>query len=99
MLPLSSNGPNDTLGPGVVITTGDVIVSSDHRLCKISGGDEADIDIDAFDLVLDVEPVEPLDMMRMGIRQVPEKDVKLSFLLRTELDMLSLRGQEDASGC
>ena len=70
--------------PGVVATRGDVIVSSDHRL---EGGEAVE---SVFEVRAEAGPPEK---MRIGIRLVPENELKLSFRLRTELDMLSLRGR------
>ncbi len=76
-------------GPGVVATTGDLIVSSDHLL--LSGDDPVKPDSVPSDL-LDLT-AEPSDSTRIGIRLVPQNEVKLSFLLRMELDRLSRRGR------
>jgi hypothetical protein len=55
-------------GPGVVATTGDVIVSSDHLL--LSGGDLVDAEsVDLFVLV-----VEASENTRIGIRLVPQNE-------------------------
>lgn len=49
------------------------------------------MDIEPEDLGFVVE-VELDEKTFRGMRHVPQKEVKLSFLLRTELDMLSFLG-------
>ena len=89
-LSLPNKDPNEVRGPGVVATTGDVMVSeSDHLLCD--GGDDVEIDIESVERVFEI--VELPDMMRSGIRLVPQNELKLSFLLRTEPEILCLRGR------
>jgi hypothetical protein len=94
---LARSPPNDVLGAGVVATSGEVTVSSDHLLCEgdeLSAGEfDADIVERAFDLAVE------LDSIRKGIRRVPQNVVKLSFRLRTDPDKLSFRGLYDGSGC
>lgn len=67
------------------------MVSSDHLLSEAVDGELVDDMLDLSPFENDV-PVE-LERMRMGIRLVPLKEVRLSFLLRTEEEMLSLRGR------
>ena len=86
-----SNDPNDVRGPGVVAVTGDLMVSSDHRLC--CGGEAVEVDVEPSLSLVFGAAVEPDDNMRNGIRHVPEKELTLSFRLLIEPDMLSLRSR------
>ena len=64
------------------------------------GVEAVDVEIEPEDLGLVVDVDVVLDENTfIGMRRVPQKDVKLSFLLRTELDMLSFRGRYDGYGC
>lgn len=73
----------------MVATSGEVIVSSDHLLCH--GVEPLEGEFEVLDRPFE-GAVEP-EIMRIGMRRVPLKEVPLSFLLRMEPDMLSLRGR------
>ncbi len=91
---LLSSSPKEVRGAGVVATNGDVTVSSDHLLWAGDDPSAAELEMDG-QVVAVVDP----DSTRRGMRLVPQKELKLSFLLRTELDILSFLGLYEGSGC